>query len=304
MAAVYLLSVNNWKDYNPRGDVKRPSWFRLEASFFAGPKFFGTPPHTRNVAIAIFCTRTTERKEEFEFKSGYAAQHLGISEEEICAAVELLAAMDVITLRARTDTSRGRDADVTSTSRGRDADDTSTCKDVSLRDGTGRDVLTPTESTLESGGRRAPDALEVSQGGAGGKRKPPPQPQPLEPDDLAIATSWAEFAREVSTTVRPNVPTWAQTVRLMRVSDKLTHDEIREMLAFAKDDAFWRDKAASLPGMRLRSKGGLLKHENLRAAMTRARSEEGRSRGGYDEAELLRRLNEEYDDRGVKRVTT
>lgn len=90
---------------------------------------------------------------------------------------------------------------------------------------------------------------------------------PESETDLELADLWFAFAQEVSRTVKPNRQKWAATFRLMRTADGLTDAEIREMLAFARVDQFWRHNAASATGLRSRSNNGLMKHENIRAAM-------------------------------------
>ncbi len=88
-------------------------------------------------------------------------------------------------------------------------------------------------------------------------------PPPPDPGDLDLATRWAEFACSVSRTVKPDPERWANTVRLMREKDGLTHADLDAMLAFVKSDHFWQHNAASLEGLRSRSKNGLRKCENI-----------------------------------------
>ncbi len=85
--------------------------------------------------------------------------------------------------------------------------------------------------------------------------------------DEELAQEWANFAKEVSKTVRPNEAKWTDTVRLLREKDGLTHETLRSILAFVHSDHFWQHNAASLEGLRSRSKNGLRKFENILAAM-------------------------------------
>lgn len=48
------LTVLNWKDYNPRSDVKTPSWFRLDKDFFDNSNFEGMTAEEMLAAIYIF----------------------------------------------------------------------------------------------------------------------------------------------------------------------------------------------------------------------------------------------------------
>jgi hypothetical protein len=92
-----------------------------------------------------------------------------------------------------------------------------------------------------------------------------------DPLDLAFANEWAAYAKEVSPTVRPDANKWAYTLQLLKERDGVTDQELVDMLAFVKDDAFWRNQAASLEGLRSKSKNGLKKFENILAAMKQRR---------------------------------
>lgn len=284
MSMIYRLTIPNWHRFNPRGDVKAPSWFRLDMRFADDPQFVGDP-ELRLTWIALMCERTKagNASEEFEVRPDVTAGQFGIGVQACEDCIKyLINSGNIVLVRVY----------ATRTSRARNADGTSAAGCVSPRDGTGRDGTE--RERPESGPRadRSPPlgderpADHIDEG-------PAPDPEGLDDDatadlasvaaetaipdpalveDRAIAEDWARYATDVSSTVRPRMETWADTVRLMRTRDKLSHAAIREILAFVRDDhSFWRDVATSLPGMRERSKNGRLKHENAAAAMRRAK---------------------------------
>lgn len=51
----YVLTIINWELYNPRGDLKYPSWFRLNHDFFENPNFWDFSNDERLVWICLLC---------------------------------------------------------------------------------------------------------------------------------------------------------------------------------------------------------------------------------------------------------
>ncbi len=49
------IKILNWEKYNPRSDVKKPSWFRLENSLFDNPDFYEFSHEELCAMIYIFC---------------------------------------------------------------------------------------------------------------------------------------------------------------------------------------------------------------------------------------------------------
>jgi len=49
---------------------------------------------------------------------------------------------------------------------------------------------------------------------------------------------------------KPNFESWANTIRLMRESDKLTHQDISDVFTWANGDSFWRSNILSVTKLR------------------------------------------------------
>lgn len=65
-------------------------------------------------------------------------------------------------------------------------------------------------------------------------------------DDLRLAEYMFEKIKVVlPKTKEPNLDNWADTIRLMRERDKLTHREIAGVFAWANDDDFWKTNILS-----------------------------------------------------------
>ena len=86
--------------------------------------------------------------------------------------------------------------------------------------------------------------------------------------DEEIYNKWKDWAVTQSTTVKPNLKNWCETFRKLREIDKISFEQITSLLEFIKTDKFWSRNAISPVSLRDRSKNGLLKWENVKAAMT------------------------------------
>lgn len=115
-------------------------------------------------------------------------------------------------------------------------------------------------STVQNSKTLTPNASPPPDGGQREKIS-------YQPEDIAIADLWANWAKTVSVTVKVNREKWANSVRQMRELDKVPPEEILAMLDFVREDRFWSKNAISLPALRQRSDNGLLKHENIRHKM-------------------------------------
>lgn len=50
-----IIEILNWQKYNPRNDIKHPSWFRMEHSFFDNAEFYEFSPEQKLVWIYLLC---------------------------------------------------------------------------------------------------------------------------------------------------------------------------------------------------------------------------------------------------------
>lgn len=122
------ICFKNWQQFNPRKDVKRSSWFRLENNIFENPDFFDFNDGEFRALIYLFCQQSKKDGKPFRLNKRHIETIGQIAEKVVIATVEKLEQLDMIQVKRDADdtrTSRGRDVDDTWTIRGRDADDTS-----------------------------------------------------------------------------------------------------------------------------------------------------------------------------------
>lgn len=136
------ICVSKWEIYNPRSDVKRPSWFRLENEIALGSEFFGLDSDTRWLWIVILAQTSKQNGRAFEWKSEFVKANTGISISKQDQALKTFEETGRITVT--------RNVHVTSTYAGSDE----TFETRPLRDGTGRDErdgTNPTNGTERDG---------------------------------------------------------------------------------------------------------------------------------------------------------
>jgi hypothetical protein len=88
--------------------------------------------------------------------------------------------------------------------------------------------------------------------------------------DYELADLWSEHAIGVTPSLKVDREKWAETSRRLREIDGLSEADLRGLLAFIRDDDFWRLNAISLAGLRKQGGNGCRKFENIRAAIKRA----------------------------------
>ncbi len=129
-----LIEILNWSKYNPRGDVKSPSWFRFENRLIESPDFYSWPGEHIKALLYILSQASKKNSAHVRIYAEHALRVALIKAKDLHATIEKLQELQVIQV-----TSRARDGDVTCTSRARDGD-------VSLRtDGTERNETDETQ---------------------------------------------------------------------------------------------------------------------------------------------------------------
>lgn len=91
-----------------------------------------------------------------------------------------------------------------------------------------------------------------------------------EPEDFSLGEAWLEFALKQRN--GKGYPSWtaegfAETMAKIRARAELTPQMLREVFEFVQEDDFWRPNAISPAGLLTKSKNGLLKIDNLIAAV-------------------------------------
>lgn len=117
---------------------------------------------------------------------------------------------------------------------------------------------------------------------------------------------------------KPNFESWANTVRLMRESDKLTHNDISEVFTWANQDSFWSVNILSATKLRQKfpqlqakmkgvSNGSIKEHGQKLSAHERAKQRNDAKYRRPDECGLVVGTNDGYMggavDKGKGRVT-
>lgn len=99
---------------------------------------------------------------------------------------------------------------------------------------------------------------------------PPPKKAKASLEDEKLAETWRDYAVSEKPHLKVKLPEFAEAIRKLRELDGHSAETLTAVLAFVREDDFWRDKALSPAGLRGKSKSnGLPKIENVLSAMTR-----------------------------------
>lgn len=146
------ISIPKFDKYNPRGDVKHPTWFRMQNQLFTDEDLFGAPALTKLLWVYLLCLRN-EHGDGFKFNPQKAAMLLPAPDSDVIAGIAWLEAAEMIETatagsgRVRTDTpvdvrARPHAAGSGRRARGRTGRDGT--------DGTGQDRTNKTDGTGET----------------------------------------------------------------------------------------------------------------------------------------------------------
>lgn len=111
------VQINNWEKYNPRRDVKTSSWFRLEHGIYDDPQFIEFSGDELSAMIYIFAMASRANKGGLvTLRLKHATQNGRIKAAAFWAVIRMLEDEEYQILHeVVTDTSRPRNALVTST---------------------------------------------------------------------------------------------------------------------------------------------------------------------------------------------
>jgi hypothetical protein len=232
---VIYVEIANWDKYNPRTNAKRYSWFRFEAGFFGDEDLRDlSGPHLL-VFIYLCCARTKGQATIAEIKIRHCATNARTTDEDVRAAVKILAERGLIILH--------------------DGPLASANEVVPTRTTSHDNVRPRTKSRLRTNVRT-------------NERDNPPPASP-DPTDLALADEWVDFARSRSDTARPNRDAYAKAVAQMRGLG-LSPQDVRDTLAWIRGSDFWV-KVAWSPVQLVKSKDGSRKLDTVRAQMAKTK---------------------------------
>lgn len=110
--AQFSITILGWDKFNPRKDVKNPSWFRLEHSMFENPEFYDFTHSELLVWVYLLSNASKKNSPTFLLSRAHAKVVGRFKEADIDSAIEKLEAIQCVHVDV-TDTSRTRNADVT-----------------------------------------------------------------------------------------------------------------------------------------------------------------------------------------------
>lgn len=102
----------NWEKYNPRKDVKNPSWFRLDHDMITDSEFFSFSGEEVKAWIYLLSEASKKNRDTITINLEHAERVCRLPPATIASAIEKLVQIGALLVHA-TDTSRARHADVT-----------------------------------------------------------------------------------------------------------------------------------------------------------------------------------------------
>ena len=90
------ITVKNWREYNPRTDVKNPSWFRLSHGLFEDPDFYDFT-HAELIAwLYILSAASRKNSDTFTVNFQHVERIGRLKEKEFRSAVKKLQSLQCI----------------------------------------------------------------------------------------------------------------------------------------------------------------------------------------------------------------
>lgn len=279
------LTVVNWEKFNPRKDLKRPSWFRFENEFFVDPDFFDLDNGSKLVWIYLLCEASRRNREgKIDINVGLAASILKLEQTHVSETIKILIEMSVIRPGHEHDPAAIR---------------TSSDENVPLRDETKRN-----ETRRDETGRDDNETRRGSGGiDSGESTRSPPKPVDQKSDSekkykfdawdettaVLMRDAFLEVNPDAKIAKKANIHQWANEFRLMRERDKIDAETIEKVLDWVFKDEFWR--------VTLKTPGGLRKNwDTITGQMRRKRS--GRQQSVRDVVAEAHRIIDEEDGGG------
>lgn len=258
--SVLEISIPGLAKYNPRGDVKKPSWFRLENDFLDDPAFDQAPYTAIVLWLYMIGQVNRAQRESVQLLTRLAKASTRLDQEEFSICVNFLVGigkLDVINPKlVKEDTADVpsplpvRTVDVTDTVRARNAD---------VRDSpaTGRDERDETGRDETPAARPPATALVLVE-------------HP-DPGDRQIAEAWLAHGLAAcpwkSSDPSYSVEKFAVHVGKLRRTMGFTVDQTMAVLEFVKTDSFWQGKVTSPGGLLKRKDNGERKIDNILRAI-------------------------------------
>lgn len=103
-----IVRVKNWRSFNPRADVKKPSWFRLSHDLFEDPDFYDFTQSELMSWVYLLCQASKKNSESVRVNIVHVERIGRIKEKDFLSAIRKLESLQII-LVGVTDTLRARD---------------------------------------------------------------------------------------------------------------------------------------------------------------------------------------------------
>lgn len=83
------IEIKNWREFNPRFNSKKPSWFRLEHDIGTGSNLFGLNCEYRWMWIVILCQFSHENGAPIKWNPSYVEAMTGVGESTQTKAIDI-----------------------------------------------------------------------------------------------------------------------------------------------------------------------------------------------------------------------
>ena len=94
-----IIRIINWKKFNPRNDVKNPSWFRIPNSIFDDSDFFSLNHGDKVFLIYLLCLASRKQSEEVRLNLDHATRLANFKSQEIDRAINQLCKFGFISVK-------------------------------------------------------------------------------------------------------------------------------------------------------------------------------------------------------------
>ncbi len=105
------IEIVNWSKYNPRGDVKSTSWFRLENTFWANPMLTKLDSDGKLVWIVLLSMASQRQSAVFELDLKFVRSVIGVRMKKLISLLQYFQECEKIRIDC-VPASRGRNAHV------------------------------------------------------------------------------------------------------------------------------------------------------------------------------------------------
>lgn len=92
------ITIKNWRAFNPRADVKKPSWFRLSHDLFEDHDFYDFSPPELLSWVYLLCLASRKNSETVRINIAHVEKIGRIKERDFVSAIDKLFALGLVTV--------------------------------------------------------------------------------------------------------------------------------------------------------------------------------------------------------------